>query len=336
MKRLLPFALTAALTALVSLASVTAHAEPPKPTAEQLQDARKHFQRGVALFNEADYAGALAEFRHAHATAPNPAVLYNIGQTQYQLRSYAAALQSFERYLAESGPSAEHRSEAESALDTLRTRVGKVDVVASIDGAEVTIDDELVGKTPLAPMLSAVGKRKIVVSSPGQQPVTRFVEVAAGEITHVEVKFEAPAPKSVATTPTTTEPPPAAQASSSGSALPLVLWISAGALAAGAVTTGILASSAASDLDDERQREGTDRQALDDRSSKASTLALVTDILGGVALVTAGVALYATLSSGSSKRAALPPTRIAPTRPPPPASVNLRATATGLFLDGRF
>jgi Tfp pilus assembly protein PilF len=66
------------------LSSSTAFAQPPaKPTHEATRDAGKHFQRGVALFNEADYAGALAEFKKAYELAPNPAVLYNIGQTHF-------------------------------------------------------------------------------------------------------------------------------------------------------------------------------------------------------------------------------------------------------------
>src|SRR5688572_20736629 len=71
------------------------------PTQEQIKDAGRHFQRGVALFSEADYPGALVEFKRANEIAPNAAVLWNIGQTQYQLRNYAAALTTFEKYLNE-------------------------------------------------------------------------------------------------------------------------------------------------------------------------------------------------------------------------------------------
>src|SRR4051812_23481825 len=114
----------AALLFFVSLtAPLSANAQAAKPTSEATRDAGKHFQRGVALFNEADYAGAIAEFRKAYEIAPNAAVLYNIGQTHFQLRSYAAALQAFEKYLAEAGAGAEHRAEAEANVETLRSRV---------------------------------------------------------------------------------------------------------------------------------------------------------------------------------------------------------------------
>lgn len=282
----------------------------------------------MALFNEADYAGALAEFKKAYEIAPNAAVLYNIGQTHFQLRSYAAALGTFERYLREAGPNAEHRSEAEANVETLRSRVGKVDIVAP-DGTEVAIDDEVIGKTPLPPQLAAVGRRKITLFKDGNQQL-RFAEVSAGETARVELKAGA-APIAGATAPRSddTYSPPQTQRGSS--ALPVVLWVGTAALAAGAVTTGVLALGASSNLSDERGKAAgaTTRTKLDDLESKTATLALVTDILAGAAIVTGGVALYVTLTSKpSSRTGALPP--------PPKPGVNVSFGLTRFALEGRF
>src|ERR1043165_5818761 len=74
-----------------------AHAEPASDSS--VKEAGKHFQRGVTLYNEADYRAALVEFKRAYEIAPNSAVLYNIGQTYYQLQNYAAALVALGRYL---------------------------------------------------------------------------------------------------------------------------------------------------------------------------------------------------------------------------------------------
>jgi len=291
-----------ALLASSLVTSAPAFAQPAKPTPEATRDAGKHFHRGVALFNEADYAGALAEFKKAYDIAPNPAVLYNIGQTHFQLRSYAAALQVFERYLAEAGASAEHRAEAEANVETLRSRVGKIDVIAA-DGTEVTIDDEVAGKTPLPPIQAAVGRRKVTVFKDGSQQV-RFAEVSAGETVRLEIK-------TAAVEPSTTRPEPsyAPPADGSSSVVPTALWIGTGVLVAGAVTTGILALGASSELSDERAKPagGATRSSLDDLESKTATLALVTDILAGAAVVTGGIALYMTLTSKSSRTGALPP-----------------------------
>jgi hypothetical protein len=311
------------------LSSSTALAQPPvKPTPEATRDAGKHFQRGVALFNEADYAGALAEFKKAYELAPNPAVLYNIGQTHFQLRSYAAALQTFERYLTEAGPSSEHHAEAEANAETLRARVGKIDIVAP-DGTEVAIDDEVIGKTPLPPQLAAVGRRKVTLFKDGAQQL-RFAEVSAGETSRVELKAAG-----VANADGT--PPKAADGTAStspsdgrSSTLPIALWIGAGVLAAGAVTTGVLALGASSDLSDERAKQtgGTTRTKLDDLESKTATLALVTDILAGAAIVTGGVALYVTLTSKPRQTGALPPA--------PKPGVDLSVGFSRIALQGRF
>jgi len=270
------------------------------PSAETIKDAGRHFQRGVALFNEADYPGALAEFKRAYEIAPNAAVLWNIGQTYFQLRSYALALTTFEKYLNDAGASAEHAKEAQTAVDTLRSRVGKIDVTAP-DGAEILIDEEPAGKAPLPPILAAVGKRKIVATKDGKSSPPKFVEVAAGETIKAEIKLDASsdAPQVASGQPSTSDKP----ASSKSNTVPIILWVATGALAAGAVTTGILAMGADSDLADERRAFPSNRQRLDDAADKTQTFALVTDILGASAVVLAGISLYVTLTNSSSSSA---------------------------------
>ena len=168
-----------------------AHAQSP-PTSS-VKDASKHFQRGVALYNEADYRAALVEFRRAYDVAPNAAVLYNIGQTYYQLQNYAAALLTLERYLAESGATAPHRREVEQTLEILQSRVGKIAVTTNVADCEITIDDELVGRTPLTePVLVSIGRRKVTAMRQGSPAETRFVDVAAGDTVKLSLSLTDP------------------------------------------------------------------------------------------------------------------------------------------------
>lgn len=294
------------------------------PSSEQVRDAGKHFQRGVALYNEADYAGALAEFRRAYEIAPNAAVLYNIGQTQFQLRSYAAALGSFERYVAEAGPGADHRTEAQTAIETLRSRVGKIDVTAP-DGAEVLVDDESVGKTPLAPVLAAVGKRKLVATKDGRASTVRFVEVAAGETVKADLRIE----ENVSAASVAPQTSAAKPAESQKSYTPAIaLWATTGALAVGATITGILALSKNSDLEDARtsfdpNASVAQRRAAIDAAGSPTTLAVVTDILIPLSVVAGGAALYFTL---------VPPKKAATST----ASLRVKLTPGGAGLAGTF
>ncbi len=83
------------------------------------------------------------------------------------------------------------------------------------------------------------------------------------------------------------------------------LWIgitATGALTAGAVATGIFAMSAKKDFDNDIIRYGVDAQTVTDARSKTRTLALVTDILAGAALVSGGITLVAALTGGSPSK----------------------------------
>src|SRR5207253_1725396 len=105
---------------------------------------------GVELYNEGDFRGALVEFKRAYTLLPRANVLYDIGQTEYQLQEYAPALRTLERFLAETGPNAAHRAEVEETVDVLRGRVGRIALTADHGECEVTVDDQPAGTTPLA------------------------------------------------------------------------------------------------------------------------------------------------------------------------------------------
>src|SRR4051794_31540701 len=105
------------------------------------REAGAHFQRGVELYNDGDFRGGLVEFKRAYQIWPRANVLYDIGQTEYQLLDYASSLRTMERYLAETGPNAAHRSEVESTVDVLRGRVGKLALTTDANGCDVAIDE---------------------------------------------------------------------------------------------------------------------------------------------------------------------------------------------------
>jgi tetratricopeptide (TPR) repeat protein len=282
--------------ALLGLAAPAALADPPaaSSTASPVKDAAKHFHRGVALYSEADYRGALIEFKRAYDIAPNASVLYNVGETYYQLQNYAAALAVFERYLTEAGTTAPHRREVEQTLDILRTRVGKIRITANAGGCEVTVDDELVGKAPFdGPVTVSVGRRKITAMAPGYSPDTRFVEVAAGDTVDVALSLAQVGGPAV-------RPAVAAPAQPGGTDLVRVGWITTGALAAGTVATGIWAYVASRQLQDARHRFPADAAELDSKSSRARTLALVADVVGAATVVAGAVTLKLTLSRSPS------------------------------------
>jgi hypothetical protein len=268
-----------------------AHAEP---TSSSVKDAGKHFQRGVALYNETDYRAALVEFRRAYEVAPNAAVLYNIGQTYYQLQNYASALTTLERYLIESGATASHRREVEQTIETLRARVGKVLVTTNISDCEITIDDELVGRTPLGePVLVSIGRRKVTAMHEGRPAETRFVDVAAGDTVKLALSLVDP---DVRLAPSVA----GAEDGAGGGSLITAGWVTTGVLAAGAITAGVYAYRASRDLRNLRSKYPISRTDLDARSSQVNTRSVIADILGAATLVTGGITLVFSLSRSRS------------------------------------
>jgi hypothetical protein len=295
-------------------------APPAQPDANAQKEATIHFSRAVELYNEADYRGALVEFKRAYDIAPNTTVLYNLGQTHYQLQNYAAAMNEFDRYLAEGATA--HRSEVESTLAVLRTRVGKIDVSTQSPGWEIAVDDEPIGKTPIyKPIIVSVGRRKITATRPGEPVVVRTVEIAAGE--YVPVMMQGTGGAAAAPPPSTGAAPPPAQPEEPkrNGTLLTVGWIGTGALVAGTAITGILALDAASKLKDARNTFPADRSDLDSKASTTNTLGIVTDVLGASAIVLGGVTLYFTLTSPSS---------------PAPAKVGIGARGNKLVFEGTF
>jgi hypothetical protein len=290
-RRTVCLAVLMSLAIPLSLRSV-AHAQP---AASAAAEAGKHFQRGVTLYNEADYRAALVEFRRAYETTPNAAVLYNIGQTYYQLQNYAAALVALGRYLTEAGPTAPHRRDVEATIDTLQSRVGKVAISTSAPGADITVDDELVGKTPLdEPVLVSVGRRKITALRDGRVTETRFVDVAAGDTVTVALTAD---PRGTPAGPASPPSPgPSKNMITAG-------WVVTGIAGAAAVGLGGYAWLASRDLSNERNANpvpadglSAKRDDLANKSSKVSTFSHIADGALIVAAVAGGVTLYLTLS----------------------------------------
>jgi hypothetical protein len=183
----------ALLTIAISVLSPTvAFATPPQAGAGagSTDAARQHYDRGVKLYEEEDYRAALIEFKRAYEIAPNTAVLFNIGQSYYQLLDYANALTTFEKYQSEAGADipAARKAQVTSEVEELRGRVARVTVTVNVPDAEIFVDDTSVGKSPLStPLLVSAGRRKITAQKAGKQAGTKIVEAAGGDQLSVQL-----------------------------------------------------------------------------------------------------------------------------------------------------
>ena len=258
----------------VAVTPSAAQADVP-PTSAQVDKARQHLKAGTTLYNETDFAGALIEFRRAYDTAPSFRVLFNIAQAYYQLQNYAAALSGFERYLYEGGDQVtpERRTQVEREIAELSKRVAKATITVNVPGAEVLVDDQVIGKSPLAASVRvSAGRRQIRARKTGMLSDERTVDVSGGDTLTVDLKLTA------GQTIVVHEERP----------LLLGMGVATGALAVGAAAFGALALTSSNDWKDKRSGN-VSAQEQSSAENKTRAFAVTTDVLGGLAVL-AGVA----------------------------------------------
>jgi hypothetical protein len=185
--------MTTRLATCLLLALVTPALATPKkaPQTPEQKDADRHFKSGVALFKEAKFGEALAEFERAYEIAPHPTVLYNIAGCHRELSHYGEAVKFYKRFLAEGKSVApkDKLAAAQSELDVLLARIARI-TVAAPDGAVLSVDGNEIGTMPVEmPLMVAPGEHKIVVRSQGMRDAERTVRVASGDIVDVALKL---------------------------------------------------------------------------------------------------------------------------------------------------
>lgn len=148
-----------ALTVLVTLSPVSAMADDEVDTAV----ARERFNEGVELFDKGQYDKARAAFRQAYALKPHPAVLINLAQSELYSDHAADAATHFAKFLREHpNASSTEVDAAKEGLKTAKAKIHELTLNVDVDGAEISVDGESVGQSPLAdPLYLEPGERKL-------------------------------------------------------------------------------------------------------------------------------------------------------------------------------
>lgn len=320
-------------------ASPVARADASGPS--DVEEAKKHYARGVALYEQGADEAALAALERAYQLAPNWKVLYELGVVEMALHDFTAALKYFRQYLDEGGDAVKgaRKKEVVDYVAQLEQQIATIDL-ATDPGASVKLDDVDVGTAPLAkPLVVNPGHHKIAVSKDGRAAEPYTIIVSGGDHPRVEIALPAPTPP--VTPPPASESPPPAPAPPPPPALetheappppsradpfpPWLGWTVTGALAAGAVVTGLEALSANSSLTNAKGAPSTP-EALSSLSSRAHGFALACDVTTGLAVVAAGTTLYF----------ALRPQRPATAPATPAASVGVGVGVARIVVQARF
>jgi PEGA domain/Tetratricopeptide repeat len=191
---------------LMTVSPVTARAadsrEPP-PLGESLTgDARQAFQRGMTMNANGDYVEAIIAFERGYELSGDPRLFWNLGQCELKLGRYAAAMVWLQRYLAEETDqiTIERRLLARRAIEDLRSYTAPVTIRGAPDGADVYINDQLVGHAPLpGPVVVDAGMGRLHVEAIGYTPFNKKIQVVAGQaLTTIVTLKKAPAVETAA------------------------------------------------------------------------------------------------------------------------------------------
>jgi hypothetical protein len=184
-----------AIVVVASFLPLSAYAQPKKPksVAELLSgDARKQFDEGVALAKRGQWDGARTSFRAAYDASKNPRVLFNVAISERQLGRYAAAIDVFNRELTEGKGvlSPEEESDIRSIIGGLEKLVGALTIDVSEPGAEIYVDGDRVGQSPLpGPIRLQLGRRNVRASKSGFSDATDSIELQGGGSGKIALKM---------------------------------------------------------------------------------------------------------------------------------------------------
>jgi hypothetical protein len=178
--------ITAAITVAILLAL---GGQPALGQPSDREQARDKMAEGVRLLSARDFAKALARFNEAYVLFPSPKLHYNRGLALNGLGRRADAFVSFSRFVNETkDPSPEYLKHANRELERLKGLIGFLEISTETAGAEVRVDAERVGVTPLANALPVEpGAHDVSLQAPGFGDTVQRVSIAAGERVKVKV-----------------------------------------------------------------------------------------------------------------------------------------------------
>lgn len=171
--------------------AATEPAAAEAPDAREL--ARRHFRNGIKLYQDANYAGAMAEFEAAYRLKPTAGSLQNVALCQKALFRYAEAGETLEQLLLKHGSEldeGEQRAMRE-AMEELKSLVGSVLLKVSVPEARVTLNGRVLTAQELKnPIRLNVGEHTLSADAPGYAPFRQSLRVASGShAVPVEIKL---------------------------------------------------------------------------------------------------------------------------------------------------
>ena len=143
--------------------AAAAPAGPPSLSDTLTGTAKADYEAGKLLYGVSDFGAALIKFNAAHDASHDPRLLWNIATCEGKLHHYAKAVGMLHDYLKDGGAllSDQDRADAAQTIKAMEPLTSTMKITVNEIGAEVFLDDQSVGKTPMEPMLVDIGVHKV-------------------------------------------------------------------------------------------------------------------------------------------------------------------------------
>jgi hypothetical protein len=227
-----------ALVICVVLAIVSPVARAAGPDAE----ADALIAKGLDLRRQEKPTDALDLFQRAHAIAPSPRTLGQMGLVEASLQRWADAEAHVTAAIATPNDPwvRKNRSFLDQALATARSHIGELEIIGPA-GTEISIDGKPVGSLPAIPVIRrSEGQVTVAASGAGFKDFTKTASIAGGARTSLAIVLDPvesrPAVALAPPVPLVTSPPPARPAESPRSSWRT--WTGGTLIAAGAGLVG--------------------------------------------------------------------------------------------------
>ncbi len=269
----------------------------------------KLLARGKKAEAQESFLDALREYKAAYDEVNDPRIFYPMALAQKRLGRHLASLRLFTKFLEEASKVSEAlRTDTDGHINELKENLGAIFFRVDPAGAEVFVNDESIGRSPLSqPHFVTPGQYNYRIEKEGFQSASGTVDVEAGDSRGDEIiltrKIEPDDDVDDDEIPVVIGPKKKRRPKAQPSALPLQIGLGlSGAFAIGATVTGLLANSRHNTFTD----EAASPEARESARSSGKSLALTTDIMiiGGLAAATYSAYYYFAVYRDGNRSAA--------------------------------
>lgn len=182
------------ILSLILLAAPLARAQSTALDPETIQFVRRTFNAANAAYDAGDYERARQLYLQAYKINATANITFNLARAELKLSRFVEAARHFSACTRAEDAQPSLRQSAREALQEAERHVGKLLIDVNVDGADVFVDAESFGPSPIpgqavyvAPGRHVASARKDLVGE-----ATRTIEVDAGQSVAIALKIEQP------------------------------------------------------------------------------------------------------------------------------------------------